>query len=88
MWPGTGTGKACGTFPWHAVGFLGVSVWSEISRLVDKFVHEGPWRPEFTKLAVLVRYEVIVKSRGENALGQLGGTDLSDGWSVRTFRVR
>lgn len=58
---------------------MGVSIWSEISRLVDKFVHEGSWRPEFTKLAVLVRYEVIVKSREENVLGQLGGADLLDG---------
>lgn len=75
-------GKACGTFPWHEVGFLGVPIWSEISRLVDKFVREGPWRPEFTKLAVLVRYEVVVKPGEENALGQLGGAGLSGGRSV------
>lgn len=69
---------------WREVGFLGMSIWSETSRLVNKSlflrVHGDP---EFTKLAVLVRHEVMVKPGGESALGQLGGADLSDGLSVR-----
>lgn len=63
-------GKACGNFARQEVGFLGMSIWSETSRLVSKslFLNKGPWKPEFTKLAVLVRHKVMVKPGEESLL--------------------